>query len=150
MLEDGDARPALPPLYNLTVQVPFELLPGFGGGAQKTITAEFLNDIAPSTGALSYDTNEFGAGLWLLQGESKITADFANAGNSRISLVRASDGTVMRFANSRATVANTEYIMPLSLWFLIRESHFIRHELPGTGAGQNIYHRGGVVLSRYL
>jgi len=149
MLEDGDARPSLPPIFSMAVQVPFELLPGGPGSLARSALFDLQFTIAASTAAQDTDTNTISAGLWLFDYSIEMVANFAS-GLARLSFVRGSDTALMRLEALQLLVANESYVRRRTMTVLFREDHFFRVSTPATGVGQNVQVTGTIYAARLL
>ncbi len=149
MLEPGDARPLLPPIYNIGVTIPFELSHGTASDSPQSSLNPIIIDKAPNTGATVSALIEIGAGLYIIEWSVSAIADFV-AGDVEVRLNRARDGAIVNVEFIGLLVANTEFYRVRRFPLLIREGYLFQHVIPATGVGQNIHVRGGLSVSRIL
>ncbi len=149
MLEEGDSRPALPPIFNIGIQIPFEFVAGVPDPLNRSASQNMDVDKPPSTGGSTLAGAFLEPGLWTVQIALATMADFTG-GEFSITMIRVSDSFQTSIDSVRYHVANTEYKRERTFSFLIREQYFFRWNVPATGVAQNIYTRGAIHYTKWL
>lgn len=152
MIEEQDARPLMPAVFNVGVELPFELQPraqDLNPNRQSFAAPIFVNIVA-SQAATSTEIARLGAGLWHLSFSWSIRADYVPGSQFSINLERNSDNVIIILNQQSIFGANNQNFLQFDFPLLIRESHGITVTTPATGVGQNNYTRGGVICNRIL